>query len=117
MPRVKNREGMMIELPDLPKHLPKSEVPDGRFSRPKNKITKAQRAELRMKFGGGRAYCGCVLPEKGWHADHVEPVRRDFEYVLAPVGSGVTHVARNTGKVLHPDLHTIENLFPACAPC
>lgn len=117
MPRVKNREGMMIELPDLPKHLPKSEVPDGRFSRPKNKITKAQRAELRMKFGWRRAYCGCVLPEKGWHADHVEPVRRDFEYVLAPVGSGVTHVARNTGKVLHPDLHTIENLFPACAPC
>ncbi|HHR4690493.1 TPA: HNH endonuclease, partial [Salmonella enterica] len=35
-------------------------------------LTKKQRAELRMKFGGRCAYCGCVLPEKGWHADHVE---------------------------------------------
>ncbi|HCQ3388646.1 TPA: HNH endonuclease, partial [Escherichia coli] len=54
---------------------------------------------------------------KGWHADHVEPVRRDFELVRAPVGSGVTHVARSTGKVMHPELHAIENLFPSCAPC
>ncbi|MBJ4881358.1 HNH endonuclease, partial [Salmonella enterica subsp. enterica serovar Derby] len=61
--------------------------------------------------------CGCKLPEKGWHADHVEPVRRDFELVRAPVGSGVTHVARSTGKVMHPELHAIENLFPSCAPC
>ncbi len=77
----------------------------------------AVQAELRMKFGGRCAYCGCKLPEKGWHADHVEPVRRDFELVRAPVGSGVTHVARSTGKVMHPELHAIENLFPSCAPC
>ena len=35
-------------------------------------LTKKQRVELRMKFGGRCAYCGCELPEKGWHADHVE---------------------------------------------
>ena len=28
------------------------------------KLTKAQRAELREKFGGRCAYCGCVLPER-----------------------------------------------------
>lgn len=38
-------------------------------------LTKKQRAELRMKFGGRCAYCGCELPEKGWHADHVEAVK------------------------------------------
>lgn len=38
-------------------------------------LTKKQRAELRMKFGGLCAYCGCELGEK-WHADHVKPVIR-----------------------------------------
>jgi len=117
MPNVTNRDGMMIELPEFSEKLPAVEIPDGRFSKPKNKITKAQRAELRLKFGGRCAYCGCKLPEKGWHADHVEPVRRDFEMVRAPAGSRVTHFARSTGKVMHPELHAIENLYPACAPC
>jgi hypothetical protein len=36
------------------------------------KLTKAQRAELREKFGCRCACCGCPLPEKGWHADYVE---------------------------------------------
>jgi hypothetical protein len=40
-------------------------------------LTKKQRAELRMKFGGRCAYCGCELPEKGWHADHVEAALRN----------------------------------------
>ncbi len=31
-------------------------------------LTKKQREKLRMKFGGRCAYCGCELPEKGWHA-------------------------------------------------
>ena len=117
MVKVININGNLVELPEPSAKLSKAESPDGRFSKPKNKISKIQRAELRMKFGGRCAYCGCKLPEKGWHADHVEPVRRDFELVRAPVGSGVTHVARSTGKVMHPELHAIENLFPSCAPC
>ena len=40
-------------------------------------LTKKQRAELRMKFGGRCAYCGCELSDK-WHADHVEAVRRNI---------------------------------------
>ncbi|HEY2455195.1 MAG TPA: HNH endonuclease signature motif containing protein [Scandinavium sp.] len=117
MSQVKNREGMMIELPEPTTIFPRVELSDGRYSKPKNKITKAQRAELRMKFGGRCAYCGCELPEKGWHADHVEPVRRDFEFVRAPAGSVSSVVARSTGKVMHPELHAIDNLYPACAPC
>ncbi len=39
-------------------------------------LTRKQRERLRMKFGGRCAYCGCVLPEKGWHADHVQAVLR-----------------------------------------
>lgn len=46
-------------------------------------LTKKQRAELRMKFGGRCAYCGCELPEKGWHADHVEAVYRKLDALLA----------------------------------
>ena len=39
-------------------------------------LSKKQRIVLRAKFGGRCAYCGEVLKEKGWHADHVEPVLR-----------------------------------------
>ena len=39
------------------------------------KLTKAQREQVRLKFGGKCAYCGCDLPER-WHADHIEPIGR-----------------------------------------
>ncbi|EPO5559745.1 TPA: HNH endonuclease signature motif containing protein [Pseudomonas aeruginosa] len=68
------------------------------------KLTKKQRAELRMKFDGKCAYCGCDLPER-WHADHFEPVKR-----------GVSSYV--TGRdALHPERHCFENMMPACAPC
>lgn len=31
------------------------------------------------KFGGKCAYCGCDLL-KGWHVDHLKPVRREMKY-------------------------------------
>ena len=65
----------------------KTEMQTG-TEKPKTKITKAQREELRLKFACRCAYCGCELKEKGWHADHVEPVRRDFDIVRAPRGVG-----------------------------
>lgn len=61
-------------------------------------LTKKQRAELRMKFGGRCAYCGCELGDK-WHADHVQPVIR-FD-----------------GKMLHQERDDINNMVPACHPC
>ncbi|MGY0151840.1 HNH endonuclease [Edwardsiella tarda] len=78
-------------------------------------ITKKQRAELRMKFGGRCAYCGCELPDKGWHADHVEPALRKWEFVKNKT-SGVLQTA-STGEFWRPENDTLENLFPSCASC
>lgn len=115
MAKVLNRQAMMIELPVSSDSLRKVDTCSDKYSKPKKKITKLQRAELRMKFGGKCAYCGCNLPEKGWHADHVEPIRRDFDVVYSPKHGA--HVSKSNGKALNPELHAIENLYPACAPC
>ncbi len=72
-------------------------------------LTKAQRSELAAMFDGLCAYCGGALGER-WHADHIEPVVRDTKWVS---GKGFV----STGSVLHVGRDTIENLFPACAPC
>ncbi|EBJ0907084.1 HNH endonuclease [Salmonella enterica] len=79
-------------------------------------ITKKQRAELRMKFGGRCAYCGCELPEKGWHADHVEAVLRKSEQCMKAAAKGIFKL-KTTGEVFRPEAERLENLFPACAPC
>lgn len=68
-----------------------------------------------MKFGGRCAYCGCELPEKGWHADHVEAALRKWEF--GERQSNGTRRAVATGKFWRPENDAIENLFPACAPC
>lgn len=64
------------------------------------KLTEAQRAELKMKFGGMCAYCGNPLNDK-WHPDHLEAVVRDLK----------------TGKPTKPENDVYENLMPACPPC
>lgn len=73
------------------------------------KLTKAQRSELRQKFGGRCAYCGCELGER-WHADHFEPVCRNQKYVR---GKGFVH----DGTMYAPQNDTIDNMMPSCAPC
>lgn len=80
------------------------------------KLTPKQRSALRMKFGGRCAYCGWELPEKGWHADHVEPVLRISEIDEKARSKGLWRL-RNTGDVIHSARDSIENHFPACAPC
>ena len=72
------------------------------------KLTKQQRTDLKMKFGGHCAYCGCELGDK-WHADHIEAVKRDIIYV----GGGKLI----SGEMTKPHLDTIENMNPACVPC
>lgn len=62
------------------------------------RLDDTQREQLRMKFGGRCAYCGCELGDK-WHADHVQPVIR-FD-----------------GQMLHPERDNISNQVPACHPC
>lgn len=79
------------------------------------KLTQSQRAALRMKFGGRCAYCGCELPEKGWHADHVEAALRKWEF--GPRRQDGTRRTIATGEHWRPENDVMENLFPACAPC
>ncbi|KAB8312947.1 HNH endonuclease [Erwinia endophytica] len=79
------------------------------------KLTKSQRAELRNKFSGRCAYCGCELPERGWHADHVEAALRKWEF--SPRQANGVRRAIATGEHWLPENDVYENLFPACAPC
>jgi len=78
------------------------------------KLTKAQRNEIKLKFGGKCSYCGCDLPEKGWHVDHAEPVIRKSEWQSTGTFTGKFV---NTGEAFRPENHSFENLMPACAPC
>lgn len=66
------------------------------------RLTKAQRAQVRSMFGGRCAYCGCELGDR-WHADHVEPVGREWW--------------KKDGSLERPEHDHIGNLMPACAPC
>ncbi|NIG20562.1 HNH endonuclease [Pantoea sp. Al-1710] len=79
------------------------------------KLTPKQRSELHMKFGGRCAYCGCELPEKGWHADHVEPIYRgvtQHRYVNEEKKIVTVNVEQRREK-----LDVLENMVPACKPC
>ena len=73
------------------------------------KLNKAQREQLKNKFGGHCAYCGCELGSK-WHADHIEPVDR---VMVDCEKRGI----KTTNQMHKPHLDTIENLNPACVPC
>lgn len=79
-------------------------------------MTRKQRERLRMKFGGRCAYCGCVLPEKGWHADHVQAVLRKSERCMKAAEKGIFRL-KTTGEVFRPEADCPENIFPSCAPC
>ena len=73
------------------------------------RLSKAEREQVRMKFGGRCAYCGEPLGDR-WHADHFEPVERIIEYVS---GKG----AVQTGECYRPERHRLDNMNPACPPC
>lgn len=74
-------------------------------------LTKKQRQVVFAKSNGVCWYCGCELPEKGWHADHVEPIRRYKDVKITD--KGVEHF--NTCD--NPHLDTVENMVPACRKC
>jgi 5-methylcytosine-specific restriction endonuclease McrA len=73
-------------------------------------------------FGGRCAYCGENLADK-WHADHVEPIERETEFVLSVTGYGYETTSagytksRATGRLRKPQNERIDNLFPACVRC
>lgn len=59
------------------------------------------REEIKNKFGGKCAYCGCALGQK-WHVDHVKAVYRN---------------RGRDGGMLNSELDCDDNKFPACVPC
>lgn len=85
-------------------------------------MTPTAREQLRMMFGGFCAYCGRELTGK-WHADHVEPVLREWEFVRDAAGhltttEGGFTATRSTGEFRNSKNATKKNnLFPACVPC
>jgi len=81
------------------------------------KLNKSQRLELRQKFGGRCAYCGCELGDK-FHADHVEAIYRETEIVPRHKRKDpLKFEIRQTGKSEKQHLDALENLYPACVPC
>ncbi|WP_339194323.1 HNH endonuclease signature motif containing protein [Paenibacillus sp. FSL P4-0176] len=60
-----------------------------------------KRKAIYDKTGGRCFYCGSQLGEKGWHADHVEAIRRDWW----------------TDTCINPHLDHDDNKVPACASC
>ena len=81
------------------------------------RLTKKQRQIVWDKSGGKCWYCGCDLPEHGWHADHVIAVVREIAVVQNKPGSMYSHRITSTNKTTRPEHDTIDNMVPACAPC
>ena len=65
------------------------------------KVTKEERQMVFEKYGGKCAYCGCLLT-KGWHVDHLKPIRRK-KY--------------KKDECRYPQRACAENYMPACASC
>ena len=60
-----------------------------------------KRREIWNKSSGKCWYCGCDLPEKGWHADHFKPIRRNWW----------------ENSCLNPENENVKNKVPTCASC
>jgi len=67
-----------------------------------------------MMFGGRCAYCGCLLAQRGWHADHVKPVNRELKFGR---DSHDRTIMVATGKFYSPENDCDDNLYPSCASC
>lgn len=76
-------------------------------------LNRAQREQIRKKFGGRCAYCGRMLPYKGWHVDHVKAIKR----VTYMAWNGIERPCGVKAGAQRPENECGENLFPACAPC
>ena len=80
-------------------------------------LNKKQRQAVWAKSGGKCWYCGCDLPDKGWHADHIQPIIRESKIVPDTSNSIYSHKFVHTGKCGRAHHDTIDNMVPSCAPC
>ena len=67
----------------------------------RRKLTKKERRVVYDKYNGHCAYCGCVIPFKGFNVDHLHCIR-NYEY---------------TDEFTGIDVHSIDNLMPTCGSC
>lgn len=75
-------------------------------------LSRKQKTVLRARFGGRCTYCGEILEDKGWHADHVEFVLRKSTWDMQAAARGKFKF-KATGEVFNENTNCIENLFPA----
>jgi len=83
------------------------------------KLTPTQREEIRKKYGGRCAYCGCELGQR-WHADHLWPVQRDYEWVRDENGRVIFVNGQPKKRCIglaNAQCDTFENMMPACPSC
>jgi 5-methylcytosine-specific restriction endonuclease McrA len=73
-------------------------------------MKKTDRELIFNKYDGKCAYCGCELT-KGWHADHIEPIVRDFIYNKIKQRFEANGICRN------PENENLQNYNPSCPSC
>lgn len=64
-------------------------------------LKKSERKAVYEKYDGHCAYCGCEIPFKGFHVDHMNCIK-NYEYLEELTGI---------------DVHSIENMMPSCGSC
>ena len=67
----------------------------------RRRLSQAERKAVYDKYNGHCAYCGCDIPFKGFNVDHLHCLR-NYEY---------------TEEFTGIDVHSIDNLMPACGSC
>jgi hypothetical protein len=76
-------------------------------------VSKKDREIIRMKYDNHCAYCGCVLPSKGWHVDEIKPVERNHHYDRIKR----KWVIDKNNPMKYPERMHIDNQNPACGSC
>lgn len=69
--------------------------------RVRRRLTKAERQAIYDKCKGHCAYCGCEIPFKGFHVDHVKCLR-NYEHM---------------DDLLGMEVDGVENMLPSCSSC
>ena len=78
-------------------------------------LTARKREQLRLMFNGKCAYCGSDLG-RGWCADHVEPIYRNWTRTVLNTMTGSVMLFPSD-RPRFPERDNEANLFPCCRPC
>lgn len=73
-------------------------------------MKKKERELVYNKYGGKCAYCGCDL-HKGWHVDHIEPIRRNES------DEGIERINKYRKTPISRGEDNIKNYNPSCRQC